>query len=357
MMEGRLRGTEMDRCSSCRGLWLDGGELAALLGTPADLPPGEAGRPTNRGCPRCGVGLSERRYRRDSEVLVDACAKCGGVFLDAGELPRVEALSQGLDDPFPPARLARLERRSRSWEEASRRAGVEKPAWKAPLVSRLGYLQRVYGLLAGTLAIAAGGALLGRAEALVTRAWFVAVAAGLACLVALWPRPRLPGAVVPLLCGLTASIGFLIGAVDVLLARSGHFPVVWAALALAAALFGTLATVVAVRGQDLEWALAAVGAAGVGLVLFLVGKGLFPAAAAPIGTSLSIGVILFASLLFAAGKSLLNHQATEAAPAVTEIYVTFGGAVLLILILILTSRRRYGYGYRRRYGLLDMLIR
>ncbi len=283
MMAGRLRSTSLDRCGSCRGLWLDGGELAALLGTPADLPPGGTGRPTDRSCPRCGVPLAERRYRRDSEVLVDACGRCGGVFLDKGELPRIEALSQGLDDPFPPAKLERLERRSRSWEEASKGAGVESPAWKAPLAARLSYLRGVYGLLAATLAAAAVGSLLGRSGALVTHAWFVAVAAGFGCLIPLWPRPRVAAAAVPLLCGLTASAGFLLGAVDLALARSGHAPVAWISLAGAAALFGALVLAVEFRGKDLDWGLAAAGGAGVGLALFLGGRLLFPDVAGPIG--------------------------------------------------------------------------
>ena len=37
-------------------------------------------------CPKCGADLKEREY---NHVKVDACAECGGVWLDAGELEMV----------------------------------------------------------------------------------------------------------------------------------------------------------------------------------------------------------------------------------------------------------------------------
>lgn len=34
-------------------------------------------------CPRCGAALEERQYHH---AVVDVCSKCGGMWLDAGEI-------------------------------------------------------------------------------------------------------------------------------------------------------------------------------------------------------------------------------------------------------------------------------
>jgi hypothetical protein len=34
-------------------------------------------------CPRCGVGLHQKEHH---EVQIDECSKCGGIWLDQGEL-------------------------------------------------------------------------------------------------------------------------------------------------------------------------------------------------------------------------------------------------------------------------------
>ena len=38
-------------------------------------------------CPRCGLKLQQVRFR---QVDVDACFSCNGIFLDAGELEKIE---------------------------------------------------------------------------------------------------------------------------------------------------------------------------------------------------------------------------------------------------------------------------
>ena len=43
-------------------------------------------------CPRCGTALTERLFQT---VKLDACEKCKGVWLDAGELEMVMHLKRG----------------------------------------------------------------------------------------------------------------------------------------------------------------------------------------------------------------------------------------------------------------------
>ena len=43
-------------------------------------------------CPKCGEPLKERSFQK---VLIDQCAGCGGIWLDAGELEQVAEKEEG----------------------------------------------------------------------------------------------------------------------------------------------------------------------------------------------------------------------------------------------------------------------
>jgi Zn-finger nucleic acid-binding protein len=80
-------GVVVDRCPSCRGLWLDKTELkrvahdSELEKLAAEV---RAFRePSPFGCPRCGGACVSSFV---SEVELDTCTKCHGVWLDHGEL-------------------------------------------------------------------------------------------------------------------------------------------------------------------------------------------------------------------------------------------------------------------------------
>lgn len=53
-------------------------------------------------CPKCGMELSEVRYRG---IQIDKCFSCGGVYLDDGEL---EQIAENEDDQGVFAGLARI---------------------------------------------------------------------------------------------------------------------------------------------------------------------------------------------------------------------------------------------------------
>ena len=116
MVEARV---QVDRCSICRGLWLDKGELEEIQqtierdhGKLIDMPHDTVGasfeqvRQERQGparCPRCDAEMETREYGYNSQVMIDACPDGCGVWLDNGELERLEAFYEKgrTDNPIP----------------------------------------------------------------------------------------------------------------------------------------------------------------------------------------------------------------------------------------------------------------
>src|SRR2546421_10592268 len=121
MFTRRRKGVEIDLCSQCSGIWLDDGELATLAETKRDVPgEGQRRTPTPYACPRCGQILQEQLYTRGSELLVDVCPGCEGVYLDQGELEQVRGLTGHVEAAFPPATRQRLQRKAQRREDLTR---------------------------------------------------------------------------------------------------------------------------------------------------------------------------------------------------------------------------------------------
>jgi Zn-finger nucleic acid-binding protein len=105
MITLELDQVETDYCLTCRGIWLDGGELEQLLGdseqarevlhsftTAADCkePP--------RRCPICGKKMEKVFVGPESKTtLLDRCKKGHGLWFDGGELESI--LRLGRFDP------------------------------------------------------------------------------------------------------------------------------------------------------------------------------------------------------------------------------------------------------------------
>ena len=98
---------EVDRCPTCGGIWLDHGELEQLQSTverdyseELERPPiddvaaafarAHASVADNRDCPQCDVPMEQREHGYTSQVMVDTCPSCQGVWLDRGELKALE---------------------------------------------------------------------------------------------------------------------------------------------------------------------------------------------------------------------------------------------------------------------------
>lgn len=97
---------EVDLCQSCRGVFLDHGELeriqqtverdhSALLAKPPDTVSQafELARQQQRAdltCPKCQGKMSKQEHGYCSQILVDVCTTCRGIWLDRGELEALE---------------------------------------------------------------------------------------------------------------------------------------------------------------------------------------------------------------------------------------------------------------------------
>lgn len=98
----------VDYCPRCKGIWFDGGELKQAM-PEADQKlqtPKEAVR-LQALCPACRKPLYAFHYPR-TQVTIEACKKCGGVWLDAGEFAVIrKARLQRKEEPSPkePAEL------------------------------------------------------------------------------------------------------------------------------------------------------------------------------------------------------------------------------------------------------------
>jgi len=87
-----FQGTEIDRCSTCNGIWFDTGERETLddvagsetidPGTNQDLERDGKARVL---CPRDKVQMVRMVDPARPAVWLESCPVCHGVFLDAGE--------------------------------------------------------------------------------------------------------------------------------------------------------------------------------------------------------------------------------------------------------------------------------
>ncbi|MFH0907298.1 MAG: zf-TFIIB domain-containing protein [bacterium] len=101
-----LHDIEVDYCPACRGCWLDAGELGLILrgDTGFDHAPLLRDvRKSGRRCPVCSVRMREALFA-ESGVRVDHCPMRHGIWLDAGEL---KAIIETVAEPDRVAALAR----------------------------------------------------------------------------------------------------------------------------------------------------------------------------------------------------------------------------------------------------------
>lgn len=89
LRSGKAKTTQLilDQCSKCKGMWFDKGELSTLLGTRAKehfVIPKFAATMPDAECPRCNVSLYKFCYP-GTLILVDGCRQCEGVWLDNNE--------------------------------------------------------------------------------------------------------------------------------------------------------------------------------------------------------------------------------------------------------------------------------
>ncbi len=90
---------ELDRCTFCRGLWFDGGELEVVLGKKI-APTFAAGMQTRRKCAACSKPLVPAEL---AGLRVEVCRIDRGVFLDENELTAINGGKKVSVPHQPPA--------------------------------------------------------------------------------------------------------------------------------------------------------------------------------------------------------------------------------------------------------------
>ena len=94
-------GTQIDRCSTCHGLWFDPGELERLrnrkVAASIDIGKAETGKQQNAidhyRCPRCGGPMLRMVDPTQTHIWYEKCGSCHGSFFDAGEFKDLASVS------------------------------------------------------------------------------------------------------------------------------------------------------------------------------------------------------------------------------------------------------------------------
>jgi len=86
-------GTEIDRCSYCKGIWFDAGEIEFLRNKQAASALDKGSHSETKhfnlveeyACPRCGGEMNKMVDPRQTHIWYETCSECNGSFFDAGE--------------------------------------------------------------------------------------------------------------------------------------------------------------------------------------------------------------------------------------------------------------------------------
>ncbi|HPD64957.1 MAG TPA: zf-TFIIB domain-containing protein [Bacteroidia bacterium] len=103
-----LNQIETDFCTSCKGIWLDGGELELLLQDEEAIKKllssfGEV-HPLNEKrlrCPVCRKKMEKTGAGENHSIIIDKCINGHGIWFDSGELNRLaDYAASGADNPL-----------------------------------------------------------------------------------------------------------------------------------------------------------------------------------------------------------------------------------------------------------------
>ncbi len=90
--------TVVDQCRTCGGIWFDRTELEAIMDLAVknlSIPSGA--EDTKRTCPRDFEKMVTFRYPQ-TDVMVDMCSRCDGLWLDGGELTEIRKVRNQLEE-------------------------------------------------------------------------------------------------------------------------------------------------------------------------------------------------------------------------------------------------------------------
>ncbi len=106
--QSNIDGKVIDICTNCNGIWFDQNELQHYVNFIQKNIPFQNSSGKNNGklitvndlhessllCPCCGELLKKINYLYNSNIIVDRCSKCGGVWADKGESEKIAARSK-----------------------------------------------------------------------------------------------------------------------------------------------------------------------------------------------------------------------------------------------------------------------
>lgn len=110
----KYEGIEIESCSGCDGEWLDHDELKHVAQARDVLFDKEERRAVaaatkitgvkiedvdrDLSCPKCSGQTDAINYGGDTGIIIDRCTDCRGIWLDSGELEKIQMLVEGWND-------------------------------------------------------------------------------------------------------------------------------------------------------------------------------------------------------------------------------------------------------------------
>jgi hypothetical protein len=118
MQEKAYEGVMIDHCPRCGGTWLDSGEISRVIDTHEktfthaekidafEEKGRDAGKNKEIRCPQCNALMPSFHYMVNTGVFLNRCPQRHGLWLDKGELERVQIVMEEYDQRFAPAKPA-----------------------------------------------------------------------------------------------------------------------------------------------------------------------------------------------------------------------------------------------------------
>ncbi len=86
----------VDACARCKGVWFDADELNEILNVAAkELKPPKSAKFTPMTCPRCRVPLKAFHYPQ-TFVEIDMCEQCAGLWIYPNEVKEIKLVREKL---------------------------------------------------------------------------------------------------------------------------------------------------------------------------------------------------------------------------------------------------------------------
>jgi Zn-finger nucleic acid-binding protein len=163
----KYEGVPIYNCGTCGGHWLTPNKLDVILARRDVVMPepvqrrmieiaNESNSSQRLWCWTCGREMVKEAFKHWDEIQIDRCTKCGGVWLDRGELEKCQIFWEYMQNhPDTPAAdlIARKAALEAQWRDrrAQIRAEAEERADNARMMGSLGFrgglLPRMLGAL------------------------------------------------------------------------------------------------------------------------------------------------------------------------------------------------------------------